>query len=66
MDKRIDTQRSTAVKITYTGPHDAVEVPGVGVVKHGDTLTVPDAVGQSLLEQETNWQPVTTVKRKEQ
>lgn len=54
------------MKITYVGPHDAVEVPGVGAVKHGDALTVPDGLGKSLLEQATNWQPVTTVKRKEQ
>jgi len=54
------------VKITYVGPHDAVEVPGVGAVKHGDALTVPDSLGKSLLEQATNWQPVTATKSKEQ
>jgi hypothetical protein len=40
--------------IEYHGPHsEGVEVPRVGVVaKHGERVTVPDSVGESLIEQE--------------
>lgn len=47
------------MRITYTGPIDAVEVdlPDGGTVTavRGQTITVPDDLGKGLLEQEANW-----------
>lgn len=53
-------------RLTYTGPHDEVEIPSAGVVcKRGDSVEVPDALSKSLLEQADNWAPVkaTTTKK---
>lgn len=50
------------VKVKYVGPHDAVEVDGVGVVKRGEPVEVGAAHGKGLLEQVDNWQPVTAKK----
>lgn len=58
------------VDVTYTGPHQAVEIetkPGVFVtVASGETVTVPDAVAKGdpaknlggLLEQTDTWREV--------
>jgi hypothetical protein len=41
------------VRITYDGPFDAVELPDLhgAVVKHGESVEVPDELGRSLVEQ---------------
>lgn len=40
------------MRVTYTGPIDAVELPQTGaVVKRGGTVDVPDELGRSLIEQ---------------
>lgn len=48
-------------RITYVGPHDAVEIehPVAGwiSVERGGELTVSADLADSLLEQPTNWQP---------
>jgi len=49
------------MKIKYVGPHDAVEVAGQ-VVKQGESAEFPAEIAKSLLEQDTNWQPVTAKK----
>lgn len=41
--------------ITYTGPFDAVEVDGLGVVENGVTVDAPAELAKSLLEQADNW-----------
>ena len=44
------------MKVTYVGEHDEVEVPDARVlVKQGETVDVPDDIGASLIEQESNW-----------
>lgn len=47
------------MEIRYIGPYDRVYVPlptGGGLeVDQGDVLTVPDDLGEQLLEQATNW-----------
>ena len=55
------------MKLTYTGPHDEVEIPSAGVVcKRGESVEVPEELGASLLEQADNWQPVkATTSKKE-
>lgn len=46
--------------ITYTGPHDAVDVPlstgRVATVKRGATVDVPAEDAKALLQQAGNWQ----------
>lgn len=32
------------MKVTYVGPHDAVDVVGVGTVARGDTVDIPDEI----------------------
>lgn len=32
------------MKVTYLGPHDAVDVVGVGTVARGDTVDIPDEI----------------------
>lgn len=50
------------MRVTYTGPIDAVELPQTGaVVKRGDTVDVPDSLGQSLVQQSC-WEPVKPAK----
>jgi hypothetical protein len=46
-------------RVKYVGPHDAVDVHGVGTVAQGETVEVSAELGKSLCEQATNWQPVT-------
>jgi hypothetical protein len=43
------------VRITYTGPHDGVEIPALTkvVVKLGETIEVSDDLGARLIEQRT-------------
>jgi len=53
------TEKEHAMRVKYVGSHDAVDVPDVGTVKQGDSVEVSAALGKSLCEQETNWQPVT-------
>lgn len=57
--------------LRYLGPHDAVEIPGVGTCERGGVLDVPREVAKSLAAQDT-WataEPATpprrTRKRKE-
>ncbi len=47
------------MKIKYVGPYDAVDVAHLVGVKQGEEVDVSAELGKSLLEQETNWQPVT-------
>lgn len=55
------------MKLTYIGGHDAVVVPlpygGEVEVERGGVVEVPDSLGESLLEQESNWQPVADKKK---
>jgi hypothetical protein len=42
------------MRVTYEGPHDAVEIPAAGLtVARGETVEVPDEIGASLLRQGT-------------
>jgi hypothetical protein len=51
------------VRVTYTGPIDAIELPQTGaVVQRGETVDVPDALGKSLIEQSCWQQAKPTVK----
>lgn len=56
--------------VRYVGPHiDGVQIPwGLGAidVPHGEPVEVPDDLATSLLEQETNWQPVKRAARKKE
>lgn len=46
------------MRIKYVGPHDAVEVSGLGVVERDAEADCPEGLAKSLLEQADNWQPV--------
>lgn len=51
------------MRLRYVGPHDEVIVPdangGLGmVVKHNHQFEVEDALGKSLLRQESNYREV--------
>lgn len=37
-----------------------VEIPEVGFVDAGDSIEVPDDLGESLVEQVDAWEPVTS------
>jgi hypothetical protein len=54
-----------SVDIRYIGPIDRVTVPlptgGALEVDQGEILTVPDDLGERLLEQTTNWSTVLDV-----
>lgn len=40
------------MRIEYVGPHDAVEIPSVGVAcRRGETVDVPDEVALNLTKQ---------------
>ena len=41
------------MKFTYIGPHDAVDLPGVGTVAHGEQVDVTGAAAKSLQQQDT-------------
>jgi hypothetical protein len=55
------------MQISYVGPFDEVEVPGVGVVKRGESVSVAselagrvpsdEDLGAGLLAQPSNWAP---------
>lgn len=49
------------MKFKYVGPHDAVDIPGVGTVKHGETVTVDDKRGAGLAGQ-AGWEEVVSTK----
>jgi hypothetical protein len=50
------------VRVTYTGPIDAVELPQTGaVVKRGESVDVPDDLGKSLIQQSC-WEPAKPAK----
>jgi hypothetical protein len=44
------------MRITYVGPHDAVEVPAIrAIVRRDESVDVPDEQAWRLLEQRGNW-----------
>lgn len=50
-------------KVVYVGPHDAVEVPALGLtVKRNEPVEVPKDEAASLLAQDTWAKPRTTKK----
>lgn len=53
------------MELRYIGPFDRVSVKlptgGALEVDHGAVLTVPDSLGESLLEQPSNWTAVLDV-----
>lgn len=55
------------MKLVYRGPHDAVEVPlpngGQLVVERDGEAEFPPSLAESLLEQESNWQPAGSGKK---
>lgn len=46
------------MKIKYVGPHDAVDLPGLGSVAHGKAIEVTGPVAPSLLAQKDHWQRI--------
>lgn len=48
-------------RVTYQGPHDAVDLRGYGSVKRGQTVTVAAAVARSLAAQ-ADWKTVADPK----
>lgn len=47
------------MKVKYVGPYDEVDIAAAGLsCKQGETVEVDDELGESLLEQEDNWEPV--------
>jgi hypothetical protein len=44
-------------RVKYVGPHDAVDLVGVGTVKRGAMVDVPAALAKSLTEQ-ADWTKV--------
>ena len=56
------------MKIKYVGPFDVVVVPlpygGEATCERMHLVEVPDSLGESLLEQESNWQPAPVVAKK--
>ena len=59
---------SKTVKITYVGPHLAVELErpdgSVAEVEHGGTLETTPEHAEALLEQESNWRKPQTAAAK--
>lgn len=45
------------MKFKYVGPHDAVDLVGVGTVEHGDQVEVTGEAAESLSRQ-ADWQRV--------
>lgn len=42
------------MRVTYVGPHDAVEVPSLGVAcARGESLDVPNDIGHELIKQDS-------------
>ena len=54
------------MKLQYVGPHDAVEVAGLGVVNHGDDVEVKGKLAEALLEQPSNWTRTDTPEKKKE
>ncbi len=54
------------MRVQYVGNHDAVDVPDVGTVQQGESVEVSAELGKSLLQQATNWQPVTATEKKKE
>ena len=62
------------MQISYVGPFDEVEVPGVGVVKRGEAVSVAadvagrvpsgEDLGEGLLAQPSNWAPAKAASSK--
>jgi hypothetical protein len=59
------------MQITYVGPFDEVEFDVTGplggrtvLARKGEPVEVPDALGESLLEQEHNWATTAAVAHK--
>lgn len=48
-------------RVTYQGPHDAVDLRGYGSVKRGQTVTVSAAVAKSL-DAQADWKTVADQK----
>ena len=53
------------MKLRYIGPHDAVEVDGLGVVERDATVEVKGKLADSLLDQPSNWTRTDTPEKKE-
>lgn len=51
------------MKFKYVGPHDAVDLPGVGTVERGHQVEVTGAAAESLTKQ-TDWQRVAPPKKR--
>lgn len=49
------------MKFTYIGPHDAVDLVGVGTVERGGEVEVSGAVAKSL-DSQADWQRVNDKK----
>lgn len=49
------------MRLTYVGPHDAVDVGGI-TVKRGESANLP----KSLLDQPDNWQPAKAAPNKKE
>jgi hypothetical protein len=50
------------MKVTYSGPHDAVEIAATGqTCKNGASVEVPDELGKSLIQQ-ADWSAAVTKK----
>lgn len=49
-------------KFKYVGPHDAVEIPGVGTVEHGHQIEVESDVADGLDGQE-DWEHIPDPQR---
>lgn len=50
-------------RLVYTGPHDAVDLPALGLAcKRGEPVTVPAEAAGPLLEQAENWQRAAAAK----
>lgn len=52
------------MKFKYTGPHDAVDVPGVGTVERGASIEVSGDAAKGLLRQ-SEWERTDQPKSKE-
>jgi hypothetical protein len=49
-------------KFKYVGPHDAVDIPGVGTVEHGHQVEVESDVAAGL-DGQADWEHVPDPKR---
>lgn len=52
------------MRVTYVGPHDAVEIPVLDtVVKRGESIEVPSDIGHELVKQDS-WETATIFRSK--